>query len=437
MKQVFRLFLNSYRLFWNDKVSVLLTFIVPLVLMTIFGSIFGGSGSGPNGIRLAVLNQSSAPVAKSIESSLDTMKSFQIIKSFKNDSGKVIIFDTLSIQDYVRTGNTSAALVLPPDAYADTSMGLYVKFYYDPKNDIEMQTTQGLIQQVVFSQFPSIIAQSGLRQSEQFLGMQSGGTFNRSMASLIHKYFGVDTNLVLHPKLSNMKITNSDSTKSSFDFFKNVVRIENQQLVGKEVTNPWATRSVGGWAMTFLLFTLTASSSSLFEDRKSGVLLRLLTSPVSRVHILWSKYLFNMSLGIIQLLFMFLSGWFMFQIDIFSNFFNLMLIIIAASTACTAFGMLLAAFSQTRQQAQGLGTLFILSMSAIGGAWFPTNFMPATIQFFSKLTVVYWSMDGFLEVLWRGVGLVSILPHLGILFGMGTIINFISVRRFKKGHIFD
>jgi hypothetical protein len=45
--------------------------------MTIFGSIFGGSGSGPNGIRLAVLNQSSAPVAKSIESSLDTMKSFQ------------------------------------------------------------------------------------------------------------------------------------------------------------------------------------------------------------------------------------------------------------------------------------------------------------------------------------------------------------------------
>ncbi len=437
MKQVFRLFMNSYRLFWNDKVSVLLTFIVPLVLMTIFGSIFGGSGSGPNGIRLAVLNQSLSPIALRIESSLDTMKSFQIIKSFKNDSGKVITFDTLSIQEYVRNGKASAALILPPDAYADTSMGLYVKFYYDPKNNIEMQTIQGLIQQVVFSQFPSIIAQSGLRQAEHFLGMRSGVTFNRSMASLVHKYFGVDTSLILHPKLSNMKITNSDSTEKNVDFFKNVVHIENKQLVGKEVTNPWATRSVGGWAMTFLLFTLTASSSSLFEDRKSGVLLRLLTSPVSRVHILWSKYLFNMSLGIIQLLFMFLSGWFMFQVDIFSNFFNLLLIIIAASTACTAFGMLLAAFSQTRQQAQGLGTLFILSMSAIGGAWFPTNFMPATVQFFSKLTVVYWSMDGFLEVLWRGVGLVSILPHLGILFGMAAIINVISVRRFKKGHIFD
>jgi ABC-2 type transport system permease protein len=405
--------------------------------MTIFGSIFSGSGSGPQGIRLAVLNQSSSPVAKQIESSLDTMKNFRVIKSFKNDSGKVITFDTLSIQEYVRTGKASAALILPPDAYSDTSIGLYVKFYYDPKNDIEMQTIRGLIQQVVFSQFPSIIAQSGLRQAEKFLGIQSGTAFNRDMASIVHKYFKIDTNLILHPKLSDFSIAGSDSGKNKSNFFQNVVRIEDQQLVGKEVKNPWATRSVGGWAMTFLLFTLTASSSSLFEERKSGVLLRLLTSPVSRVHILWSKYLFNMSLGIIQLLFMFFAGWAMFQVDIFSNFFNLLLIIIAASTACTAFGMLLAAFSQTRQQAQGLGTLFILSMSAIGGAWFPTNFMPATIQFFSKLTVVYWSMDGFLEVLWRGVGLISILPHLGILFGMGAIINFISIRQFKKGHIFD
>jgi ABC-2 type transport system permease protein len=189
--------------------------------------------------------------------------------------------------------------------------------------------------------------------------------------------------------------------------------------------------------MTFLLFTLTASSSSLFDDRKSGVMLRLLTSPVSRVHILWSKYLFNMSLGVIQLLFMFVAGWLLFDVDIFSNIFNLLLVIIAASMACTSFGMLLAAFSQTRQQAQGLGTFFILTMSAVGGAWFPTSFMPPAIQFFSKLTIVYWSMDGFLEVLWRDVGLFSILPNLGILFGVSAVVSIISVRQFRRGDIFS
>jgi ABC-2 type transport system permease protein len=281
------------------------------------------------------------------------------------------------------------------------------------------------------------MAQSGLRQAERYLGIQSGGAFNRNMASLVHKYFKVDTNVILHPKLSDFTISSSDSAGGGTNFMNNIVRIDNQQLVGKEMKNPWATRSVGGWGIMFLMFTLTATSSSLFDERKSGVLMRMLTSPVSRTQILWNKYLFNMSLGIIQLLFMFVFGWLMFQVDIFSNFFNLMLLIIAASLACTAFGMLIAAFSQTRQQANGLGTLLILSMSSIGGAWFPTSFMPPTIQFFSKLTVVYWSIEGFLEVLWRGVGFVSILPHLAILFGIGAILNIISVRQFRKGHIFD
>jgi ABC-2 type transport system permease protein len=437
LKQVYRLFKSSYRIFWNDKVSVALTFIVPLVLMSIFGAVFGGSGSGPQGIRLAVLNQSLSPVAKSIESSLDTMKVFRIVKSFETDSGKTVVFDTLSIQEYVRSGKAAAALVLPPDAYADTSIGLYVKFYYDPKNDMEMQAVHGLIQQVVFSQFPSVMAQSALRQAERYLGIKPGGAFNRGMASLVHKYFKIDTNIILHPKLSDFKIAGNDTAGGGSNFLNNIVRIESQQLIGKEMKNPWATRSVGGWGIMFLMFTLTATSSSLFDERRSGVLMRMLTSPVSRTHILWNKYIFNMSLGIIQLLFMFIFGWLMFQVDIFTHFFSLMLIIIAASVACTALGMLIAAFSQTRQQANGLGTLLILSMSAVGGAWFPTSFMPSTIQFFSKLTVVYWSIEGFMEVLWRGEGWISILPHLAILFGIGAILNIISVRQFKKGHIFD
>ena len=405
--------------------------------MTIFGSIFGGSSASPQGIRLAVLNQSPSEVAKRIESTLDTSKAFQIIKTYKDDGGKQVVFDSVSIKEYVRAGNAAAALILPPDAYSDTSLGLSLKFYFDPKNEIEIQTAKGLIKQIVFTQFPSIIAQSGFKQAEQFLGTKSGEGFRRGIASTISKYFKVDTSAILHPDFAKNQSSGSDSAGKIFNFMDKIIRIEEQQLVGQDLKNPWATRSVGGWAMTFLLFTLTASSSSLFDDRKSGVMLRLLTSPVSRVHILWSKYLFNMSLGVIQLLFMFVAGWLLFDVDIFSNIFNLLLVIIAASMACTSFGMLLAAFSQTRQQAQGLGTFFILTMSAVGGAWFPTSFMPPAIQFFSKLTIVYWSMDGFLEVLWRGVGLFSILPNLGILFGVSAAVSIISVRQFRRGDIFS
>ncbi len=417
--------------------AVLLTFIVPLVLMFIFGSIFNGGNSGPTGIPIAVLNQSKSDVAGKIVSTLDTMEAFQMVDSVKNAAGNIVPFDTTSMKEYVISGKATAGIVFPPDAYTDTSTALRLKFYYDPKNEIEMQMVSGLVRQAVFSNFPSIMAQSGLRLANRYLGSDSGSEFNKGLAILVHKYFRLDTANFLNPGKWMSYGGRTDTARGRGNFMSNFVRIDNEQVVGENVKNQWATSTIGGWALTFLLFAVTASSSSLFDERKSGVMLRLLTSPVSRVHILWSKYLFNMCLAIVQLVFMFVVGWLMFQVDIFSNFLNLMLIIISASIACTSFGMLLAAVSKTRQQANGLGTLLILTMSAIGGAWFPTFLMPSALQSLSKLTFVYWAMEGFLEVLWRGGGTVSILPHIGILLGMAVVINLVSIWRFKKGDIFS
>jgi ABC-2 type transport system permease protein len=214
------------------------------------------------------------------------------------------------------------------------------------------------------------------------------------------------------------------------------LRIDKEQLVGKEINNPGATRSVGGWAIMFLLFSLSGASTSLLDENKSRVILRILSAPVSREQILFGKYLYNFSLGCIQLLVMFFAGYILFHIDIFSNFFNLLLIIIAASLASTAFGMFLAAVSRTQSQASGLGTLLILTMSAIGGAWFPTFILPPFIQILSKFSIVYWSMEGFMDVLWRGSGTLDILPYIGILIGMAAIVNIFSIIRFKKGNLF-
>jgi ABC-2 type transport system permease protein len=401
----------------------------------IFGAIFGGMDTGPNGIRLALLNESSSPVAKKVESTLDTMKAVHLIRTFKDNAGKEVKFDSVTIKEYVRGGNASAALVLPADMFTDTSEGIKAKLLYDPKNDIEMQMLQGIIQQTLYQQISGVFGQINQHRAERRIGVDSARVFNRGIALMVGKYFDVDTTYLLHPSTTQQQNL-PDSIAEKSNFFGNAVRMEQEQLVGKEVANPWATRSVGGWAMMFLLFTLTGSASSLLEEKKEGLMLRLLASPISRTHILWSKYLFNMSLGVIQLIFLFIVGWILFRIDIFSNFFNLFLIVIAASTACTAFGMMIAAFCRTHRQANGLGTLLILSMSAVGGAWFPTSFMPSYIQFFSKLTLIYWSMDGFLQVLWRGVSTLSILPNIGILLGIAAIINTVSVWRFKKGNIF-
>ncbi len=436
MRAILKLINKEYRLFWSDPVAVSLTFIVPILLIMLWGTIFGNANSGPDHLRLAFLNNSDAPIAKRIKAVLDTSGAFRLITSFKDDQGRDVPFDTNSIKDFIRKGNASAGLVIPADAYTDTSLGMKLKFYYDPKNDMEMQMIHGMLQQTIMTQIPGIFLQGAQRQAIKYLGLDSGRSFNKDIAATLSKYFHIDPVNVLRPLAAHVDSLAAGGGGSGFSLFKNILQMHEEQLVGKEVANPWATRSVGGWAMMFLLFTLSHSAASLFDEKNNGVVLRLLASPISRVQILWSKYLFNMSLGFIQLLVLFAGGALLFKIDIMSNFLNLLLIIVCAAMACTSFGMLLAAVSKTAAQANGLGTFLILTMSSVGGAWFPTTFMPSYIQAFSKITLVYWSMDGFLKVLWRGASTAEILPNVGVLLAIAATITSVSVLRFKKGHVF-
>ncbi|HYQ87395.1 MAG TPA: ABC transporter permease [Bacteroidota bacterium] len=436
MRTVLALISKEYKLFLSDRVAMGFTFLIPIALIAIWGSIFGNVDSGPEHLRLAFLNASSSPIGRNIEKVLDTTRTFSLVKSYQDERGIEIPFDTVTIKDYVRKGNASAALVIPPDAYTDTSIGLKLKFYYDPKNDMEMQIIQGVLTQTIMSQLPGAFIEGMQRKAVRYLGLDSGTAFNTGIKSLVSRYFNIDTSKIVFPSLKDTIASTSQESKGGKEFFKNVLDFESEQLVGKNIANPWATRSVGGWAMMFLMFTLTASSVSLFEEKLSGVVLRILASPISRVQILWSKYLFNMSLGFIQLAVLFVFGSILFKIDILSNLVALTLLLVGASMACTSFGMLLSAVSKTQSQARGLGTFLILAMSSIGGAWFPTTFMPGFIQAISKLTLVYWAMDGFLQVLWRGAPLVDILPNLGVLLLIAAIITSVSILQFKKGHVF-
>src|ERR1051325_8355532 len=152
--------MKEYRLFWSDRVAVSLTFLIPIGLIAIWGSIFGNLNSGPQNLKLAFMNASSASVAAGIEKILDTTKTFKLVKSYTDDRGNETAFDTATIQEYVRRGSASAALVIPADAYTDTSIGLKLKFYYDPKNDMEMQIIQGVLTQTIIAQIPGMFIEA-------------------------------------------------------------------------------------------------------------------------------------------------------------------------------------------------------------------------------------------------------------------------------------
>lgn len=420
MRTILILIGTELRVFANDKVAIALTFLVPVVLIYIFGNVFGvgrSDGSGPTGIPIAIVSQTEAPVSAAITAALENEKAFKVRTAKKDDAGIERPLTEPEVRELMRTGNLRYALIFPSDTQSDQFAGVKLKFLNNPRNETEAQTVNGLIQKTIYTSAPEAL----------FTSLQK-----------VARTFGGDADAIVRGmETGNADFLTGRRSAGGESFFQRLIKIESEEVGRDNVKSPAATRAVGGWAMMFLLFSLTGASTSLFDEKKACLFQRLLAAPVRRTHILWSKYLFGMLLGLVQLVALFVAGRLLFGIDIASNWHNLVLICLAASTACVAFGMLLAAVAPTAAVANGLGTFLILTMSAIGGAWFPTSFMPEFIQQLSKLTIVYWAIDGFLKVLWAGCTTRELLPTLGVLFAIAAVVNTFSVWRFKRGRIFE
>ncbi|MCC6414681.1 MAG: ABC transporter permease [Opitutaceae bacterium] len=459
MHPILVLFRKDFTNFFRNKASVSLTFIVPFALIYLFGQIFGVNrdDSGPTGIPLAVVNASDNPAAARMVEALQTEKSFRVITTFTNpdDTTRPLTETDLRPLMEATSPRFRFALIIPNDLIRPGEFGLRLQILSNPRNDIETQTVNGILQKVIFSNVPELLGQSLQSRAQTFLGDKQLKSFNHRIASAIADNFGGDTKQIADDiAAGNFSLRRLDAVdesagsansairdpqsamEASTDFFSQLVKIETEQVVGADVKSPAATRIVGGWAMQFLLFALSASATSLFRERDAGLFQRLLASPVTRAHILWSKFLYGVCIGLIQLLVLFMAGQLLFGIAVTDHLALLVGVSIFAAASCTAFGMLLAAVAPNAEVASGLATFLILLMSAIGGAWFPISLMPDFIQNFSKLTLVYWSMEGFSSVLWSGHGLVQLLPILGILAGITAAVMAVALWRFNRGRIF-
>ncbi len=454
--------------FLRNRAAVVITFLVPIALIYIFGWVFGlnQKDNGPSGVRLAVVNASANPAAQKLVDALKAEKAFHVITTFANPDKTTRPLTEADLRPLIHDGEFRFALVIPADVVRTDRIGLHLKIFSDPRNEIESQTVNGLLQKTIFSSVPQLLGQSLQARAKDFLGDARYDRFNRGLAENIATSFGGDPAKIQHTIESGSfgldRVTRNtapaDPSLRRLDplrrpriqarapssrprprriSFRGSSKIDKEQVVGKDVKSPAATRLVGGWAIMFLLFAVSGSSAAFFDEKNAGLFQRLLSAPVTRGHLLWSRFLYGIVLGLVQLTTLFLAGHVLYGIDVFSHLGNLLVVCAFAAAACTSFGMLIAAVAPNARAADGLATFVVMVMSATGGAWFPISLMPEFMQKIGKFTVVYWSMEGFARVLWAGDSFGQLLPILGILAAITAGIMAVSIWRLNQKQLFE
>ena len=402
---------------------MILTFLLPIPLITVFAFAFGGgNGKGTiDKIPLLVSDEDNSVLSQQTVTDLDSVKLLNVILC-KYDSGI----------NLVKTGKRAAIFDIPK-GFSDSvkaSKKFHWKLEYDAAESMEMGMLQQLLAQGLYR--GKVVKMAGEKMitnsiGAQFPGMDSS-TF-KFVFSKIKENFG-DAESDTSKKSSGKS---SGGGGGGMGNMNETMKLETESVVSAELTSPGLVHAVAGTAVMMLLFSLTGMGGSLLDEKEQGTLKRLLYSPIHPSQIMLGKMFASILVACVQLTIMFTFTSFVFGLKVHDKILPLALVILATAFACSGFGVFLATIAKSRSQLQGLSTLIILSMSVLGGSMVPTFIMPSWMQNISCFTLNYWSVQGFYDVLWRQLPLSGILlMRLGILLLIGACFILLSFRFFRK-----
>lgn len=189
-------------------------------------------------------------------------------------------------------------------------------------------------------------------------------------------------------------------------------------------------QNVPGYATMGVFFIVGTMASSILAEKKEGTFRRLLVAPLSKGALLGGKILTYYLVNLIQIAIMFGTAHLLFDM-IFGDLPALVVVSLSLAAAATGLGVLIAALGKTDTQITGLTSLLTLTMSALGGCLMPTFIMPDFLQKISRIIPHAWAMQGFQDVLVRGMGVEGILLESSILLTFAAVFFLIGVWRFR------
>ena len=418
-----RLAIKDIKLMLADRRALLLTFFMPMALITLFAFMFGGVGAEEKAreYELNVADLDSTETSRYAISQLDSQKTIRVVQILLENA-----------QEDIRKGKRDAILIFHK-GFSDSlenGTAMPVELQYDEAKEAEV----GMLQQALFSTLA-------------MLPFSQPGNIQKSMYTRFDKMLGSSDSKVknsVHVQFDSLFRTISSGMESTKDTekdqgeapaFSMAPEIVMTKLVASQQDNALGLiHAVAGTAIMMLLFSVAGMGGSLLDEKQEGTLKKLLYSPLRPNSILFGKMISTNIVSVAQLSIMFIYAKVAFGLDILHHLPSLALMILATAYACSSFGVFLASFAKSRSQVQGLSTLLILVMSCIGGSMVPTFVMPEIMQKISVFSVNYWGIQGFYDIFWRllPMGDTTFLSRIYMLLIIGSAMNLVALRMFNK-----
>ncbi|MDH3540326.1 MAG: ABC transporter permease [Acidimicrobiia bacterium] len=339
--------MKDLRLRIRDRSLVIFGILVPLGLTLILTQIIGPAFSGGFDPQYGIVDLDDGPIAAAIEEALTSQGWETVDYASQSDAGAAI-----------DDGSIDAAFVVPAGFIESAQTGA-------PTNLIVLGNPDATISTLIAESIArSFAARVGAVQLAVAGGVVAG---LGDAATLV----GPAQGLAAQPDA--ISIVPSET--------------------GTRQLDPISYYAVG-MATFFLFFTVQAGVVSILEERQDGTLVRLLTAPISHMHVLVGKSLASMLTGLLSVFVLVVASTLLLGAD-WGGPVGVVVLAVAGVMAAMGVGLAVSSFARNAEQAGQFTSIVAVVLGLLGGVFFPLSQASDTFAVVSRFSPHYWLLRGF------------------------------------------
>lgn len=166
--------------------------------------------------------------------------------------------------------------------------------------------------------------------------------------------------------------------------------------------------------LLFIIVTSLTSSVALIETRRLGVARRMLSTPTSTLTVVLGETTGRYAIALLQGLIIMGGSSLLFGVT-WGDVPSAVALVVVFSLVGTGAGMLLGSVFSNESQAGAVALLIGLGMAALGGSMVPLEIFPDTMRDIAHITPHAWGNDAFSEIIVHNGGIGDITTELGVL----------------------